>query len=110
MDPPPSRLAHQCCQSLSTLAEVDGLGRHHHAHSAGRSDHAAAFNARSTAPIVPAAASRPMRAMMPSISSSIDDMRAADMYSGCRTCLEDELSLIHISEPTRRTPISYAVF
>src|SRR5665647_3324656 len=30
--------------------------------------------------------------------------------SGERPCIVMELSLIHISEPTRRTPISYAVF
>src|SRR5665647_2377444 len=28
----------------------------------------------------------------------------------CEPCAHLELSLIHISEPTRRTPISYAVF
>ena len=28
----------------------------------------------------------------------------------CMTAYDEDLSLIHISEPTRRTPISYAVF
>src|SRR5665647_547768 len=31
-------------------------------------------------------------------------------HSGLFSALNDWLSLIHISEPTRRTPISYAVF
>src|SRR5665647_354058 len=34
----------------------------------------------------------------------------AQLLSEANTCLEQVLSLIHISEPTRRTPISYAVF
>jgi len=38
-------LAHQCCQSLSTLAEVDRLGRHHHPDRARRADHRLAFSA-----------------------------------------------------------------
>src|SRR5665647_2884541 len=33
---------------------------------------------------------------------------AAQKHNGCQLCTET-LSLIHISEPTRRTPISYAV-
>ena len=31
-------------------------------------------------------------------------------YEAIEQCKREELSLIHISEPTRRTPISYAVF
>jgi len=38
-------LAHQRCQSLGTLAEVDRLGRHHHPDGAGRTDHRLAFRA-----------------------------------------------------------------
>ena len=34
------------------------------------------------------------------------DMGNTNIVIGC----VDDLSLIHISEPTRRTPISYAVF
>ena len=65
------RLAHQCCQSLGTLAEVDRFGRHHHADRAGRADHVPAFNARSTAVTVFASAPRPTRTVTPSISTSI---------------------------------------
>jgi polar amino acid transport system substrate-binding protein len=44
----------------------------HHTDRARRADHAPAFNAPSTAAIVVAGASRPMRTTMPSISNSID--------------------------------------
>src|SRR5271154_7444771 len=42
-------LAHQRRQALGALAEVYGLGRHHHPDRTGRTDHASAFSARSTA-------------------------------------------------------------
>ena len=49
------------------------------------------------------------------IAKPSDDAAQWDQYRLCTTALKSgavawELSLIHISEPTRRTPISYAVF
>ena len=42
------------------------------------------------------------------VNPSVGSEDAGSLGSGLRE--EDVLSLIHISEPTRRTPISYAVF
>ena len=38
------------------------------------------------------------------------DIREAEAMSAIVKAMVEQLSLIHISEPTRRTPISYAVF
>src|SRR5664279_3063220 len=42
--------------------------------------------------------------------SDADAQKAATSVMQFETALAKALSLIHISEPTRRTPISYAVF
>ena len=41
---------------------------------------------------------------------TFDSTRKARFSTYASRCIENALSLIHISEPTRRTPISYAVF
>jgi hypothetical protein len=58
-------------QALGALAAVDRLRRYQHPNRAGRTDHAPAFKARSTAATVFASAPRPMRMVTPSISTSM---------------------------------------
>ena len=60
---------------------------------------------------------RSLRAATPCACGASDEDKLADAISTCRSMRVSELkaelsllSLIHISEPTRRTPISYAVF
>src|SRR5680860_1762771 len=52
-----------------------------------------------------AALSRPCGMVRP-----VTQISAKMQYECMTTCTMHRLSLIHISEPTRRTPISYAVF
>src|SRR4029077_9301678 len=75
-------LAHQSCQSLGALAEVDRPGRHHHTDRARRADHAPAFNARSTALTVSTSAPRPTRTVTPSISTSIVPAPGSALHCG----------------------------
>jgi hypothetical protein len=75
-------LAHQRRQSLGTFAEVDRPGRHHHPDRARRSDHAPAFNARSTAIKVFASAPRLTRIVTPSISTSIIPPAGSALHGG----------------------------
>src|SRR6202048_1752107 len=73
-------LAHQRCQSLSALAEVDRPGRHHHADRARRADHAPAFNARSTALTVFTSAPRPTRTHTHHLIPPLDTSAAGRSY------------------------------
>src|SRR5680860_1707739 len=54
-----------------------------------------------------ARAKQPICMVNPEIVASGDELRVHE--EGCLS-IPEFLSLIHISEPTRRTPISYAVF
>ena len=53
---------------------------------------------------------REIQSRMKSIQDTMKITNAMYMISSTKLRKAKKLSLIHISEPTRRTPISYAVF
>src|SRR5664279_1018513 len=72
--------------------------------------------ARNEAAVLRSKLEKSLNAMQENLEHDIAKKTQEEVFAVARKTLKDlssmslELSLIHISEPTRRTPISYAVF